>query len=81
MSASWPTERVIANPMGHPHFEYVERRLSWYGQMAAGVVRVIIADGKGRPRLHGLRGGDAAAVVLREQVRRLLVGKDCSRPA
>lgn len=76
MAGSWLTERVIANPMSlYP--EYVERRSSWYGQMTAGVVRVTVEDGTQGLGFVGCAKASAAAVALDEQVRALVVGKDC----
>ena len=76
MAASWLTERVIANPMSiYP--EYVERRSSWYGQMTAGVIRITVEDGTQGLGFVGCAKGSAAAVALEEQVRALVVGKDC----
>jgi L-rhamnonate dehydratase len=76
MATSWLTERVIANPMSiYP--EYVERRSSWYRRMSAGVVRVTAEDGtEGLGFVGGGKAG-AARVALEEQVRDLVVGKDC----
>jgi L-alanine-DL-glutamate epimerase-like enolase superfamily enzyme len=76
MASNWLTERVIANPMSiYP--EYTERRSSWYRQMSAGVVRITADDGT--TGLGFVGGGKASAGVamLDEQLRDLLVGKDC----
>jgi L-rhamnonate dehydratase len=76
MATNWLTERVIANPMSiYP--EYAERRSSWYRQMTAGVVRVTVEDGQYGLGFVGGSKASAAAQVLHEQVRHLLVGRDC----
>jgi L-rhamnonate dehydratase len=76
MASSWLTERVIANPMSiYP--EYVERRSSWYRRMSAGVVIVTVEDGTTGLGFVGGGKASAAAVALDEQVRDLVVGKDC----
>jgi hypothetical protein len=76
MASNWLTERVIANPMSiYP--EYFERRSSWYRQMTAGVVRVTVEDGSYGLGFVGGSKASAAAQVLHEQVRHLVVGKDC----
>jgi len=76
MASNWLTERVIANPMSiYP--EYAERRSSWYGQMTAGVVRITVEDGTEGLGFIGCGKGAAAAVALDEQIRGLVVGKDC----
>lgn len=76
MASSWLTERVIANPMSiYP--EYVERRSSWYRRMTAAVVKVTAEDGTCGLGFVGSARGSAAAVALDEQVRDLVVGKDC----
>lgn len=75
MTSSWLTERVIANPMSiYP--EYAERRSSWYRQMSAGVVTVTVEDGTQGFGFVGGAKATAASVVLDEQVRDLVVGKD-----
>jgi L-alanine-DL-glutamate epimerase-like enolase superfamily enzyme len=76
MATSWLTERVIANPMSlWP--EYVERRSSWYRTMTAGVVEVTVEDGTTGLGFVGGAKAAAARVALDEQVRDLVVGKDC----
>ena len=76
MAASWLTERVIANPMSiYP--EYAERRSSWYRRMTAGVIRITVEDGTYGLGFVGCGKAAAAAVALDEQVRDLVVGKDC----
>jgi L-alanine-DL-glutamate epimerase-like enolase superfamily enzyme len=76
MANNWLTDRVIANPMSQ-YPEYQPSRSLWYREMSAGLVEITVEDGT---RGHGFVGGGkaaAAAVVLDEQVRDLVVGKDC----
>jgi L-rhamnonate dehydratase len=76
MASNWLTERVIANPMSiYP--EYAERRSSWYRTMSAGVVRITTDDGVVGLGFVGGGKASAAGPMLDEQVRDLLVGKDC----
>jgi L-rhamnonate dehydratase len=76
MATSWLTERVIANPMSiYP--EYAERRSSWYRRMSAGVVVVTVEDGTTGIGFVGGGKATAARAALDEQVRDLVVGKDC----
>jgi L-rhamnonate dehydratase len=76
IAASWLTERLIANPMSiYP--EYVERRSTWFGRMSSGVVTVRLADGTEGYGFVGSGRATAAACVLDEQVRQLVVGKSC----
>jgi L-rhamnonate dehydratase len=74
MSGSWLTDKVIANPMSiYP--EYAERRSSWYRTQSAGVVAVGLEDGT---EGYGFIGGSkatAAASILREQLRDLVLGR------
>jgi L-rhamnonate dehydratase len=76
MAQNWLTERVIANPLSiYP--EYAERRSSWYRTMSAGVVRIETEEGVVGLGFVGGGKASAAAPMLDEQVRDLLVGKDC----
>ena len=76
MATNWLTERTIANPMSiYP--EYAARRSSWYSRMTAGVVRVTVEDGTYGLGFVGGGKASAAVNVLDEQVRHLVVGKDC----
>jgi L-rhamnonate dehydratase len=76
MAASWLTERVIANPMSiYP--EYVERRSTWYGTMTSGVITIRLEDGTEGHGFVGCGKASAAASILDEQVRDLVVGKTC----
>lgn len=76
MTTSWLTDQVIANPMAiYP--EYFKTRTSWYRTLSAGVVTVTTEDGT---QGHGFVGGgkaSAAVPMLDEQLRDLLVGKNC----
>jgi L-rhamnonate dehydratase len=68
MAGSWLSESVIANPMsGYP--EYWERRSSWFGEMTAAAIEIVIDDGKGR----------VAATILDAHFRSLLIGQDILR--
>lgn len=71
---SWLTEAVVANPMSiYP--EYWERRSSWYRNMSAAVIEVILEDGTSGLGFVGGGKGSAAATILDEQLRDLVVGK------
>jgi L-rhamnonate dehydratase len=74
MGGSWLTETVVANPMSiYP--EYWERRSTWFRQMMAAVVEIVLEDGTtGYGFAGGARGG-AVAAVIQEQMRHLVVGK------
>lgn len=74
MGGSWLTESVIANPMSiYP--EYWERRSSWYRKMTAAVVELRLENGVSGFGFVGGAKGAAAAVIVEEQVRDLVVGK------
>lgn len=76
MATSWLTERVIANPMSiYP--EYAERRSSWYRRMSAGVIVIGVEDGTCGLGFVGGGKASAAAALLDEQIRDLVVGRDC----
>ena len=75
MASNWLTERVIANPMSiYP--EYVERRSSWYRTMTAGVVEITTSEGISGLGFIGSGKARAAEVLLDEQSRDLLIGKN-----
>lgn len=74
MGGSWLTEHVVANPMSlYP--EYAAKRSSWYGKMTAAVVEVILEDGTSGCGFVGGAKGEAAANVIDEQLRALVLGK------
>ncbi|MEZ5354799.1 MAG: enolase C-terminal domain-like protein [Bryobacteraceae bacterium] len=74
MAASWLTESVIANPMSiYP--EYQLRRSSWFGRMSAALVEVELDDGTRGYGFCGGGKGSAAASIIDEQMRALVVGK------
>jgi L-rhamnonate dehydratase len=74
MQHSWLTESVIANPMSiYP--EYWEKRSSWYRTMSAGVVEVVLEDGTRGFGFIGGAKGNAAASIIDEQFRDLVLGK------
>lgn len=74
MGGSWLTEDVVANPMSiYP--EYAAKRSSWYGKMTAAVVEVILEDGTSGYGFAGGAKGEAAASVIDEQLRALVIGK------
>lgn len=74
MDGSWLTESIVANPMSiYP--EYWRQRSSWYRKMSAGVIEVVLENGiKGFGFIGGAKGSAAAAIVD-EQLRDLVVGK------
>lgn len=74
MAGSWLTESVIANPMS-AYPEYWQRRSSWFGRLKAAVMEVVLEDGT---RGHGFVGGgkgSAAASIVEEQMRSMVVGR------
>jgi L-rhamnonate dehydratase len=74
MGASWLTGSVIANPLS-AYPEYFANRASWFQTMSAGVIEIVLEDGT---RGFGFIGGgkaSAAAVILDEQMRALIVGR------
>lgn len=74
MGSSWLTASVVANPMSiYP--EYWERRASWFQTMSAAVIEVVLEDGISGFGFVGGGKGSAAAVILDEQMRALVVGK------
>lgn len=74
MGTSWLTEDVVANPMSiYP--QYWERRSSWYRKMSAGVIEVVLEDGTSGYGFIGGAKGSAAAQLLADQMRDLVVGK------
>lgn len=74
MGGSWLTETIVANPMSiYP--EYMAKRSSWYGTMTAAVVEVILEDGTSGFGFVGGAKGEAAASVIDEQLRTLVLGK------
>jgi L-rhamnonate dehydratase len=74
MAGSWLTETVVANPMSiYP--EYWARRSSWFQTMSAAVIEVILEDGTSGFGFVGGGKGSAAAVILDEQFRALVVGR------
>ena len=74
MGGSWLTEDVVANPMSlYP--EYAAKRTSWYGRMTSAVVEVILEDGTSGYGFVGGAKGEAAASVIDEQLRALVIGK------
>jgi len=74
MGGSWLTETVIANPMSiYP--EYWETRASWFRTMSAAVVEVVLEDGTTGLGYVGGGKGTAAAAILDEQIRGLVVGR------
>lgn len=73
MGGSWLTETVIANPMSiYPR--YWERRSSWFRTMTAAVIEVVLEDGTTGLGFVGGAKGRAAATILDEQMRDLVVG-------
>lgn len=75
MASNWLTEQVIANPMSiYP--EYVDRRSSWYRTMTAGVVEITTSEGISGLGFIGSGKARAAEVLLDEQIRDLLIGKN-----
>ncbi len=70
LARTWLTESVISSPLsGYP--EYAARRSSWQGMNAKVVVEIVTDEG-----LTGLgltTGGMAAAVIIRQHLRRFLV--------
>jgi L-rhamnonate dehydratase len=76
MANNWLTEKVIANPMS-AYPQYFERRSSWYQTQTAGVIEVIVEDGSIGYGFVGGSKATACAAMLDEQVRALVVGKDC----
>jgi L-rhamnonate dehydratase len=74
MGGSWLTESVVANPMSmYPG--YAETRSSWYRTMSAAVIEVILEDGTSGLGFVGGAKGSAAAIILDEQFRDLLIGR------
>src|SRR5579864_457893 len=74
MGDSWLTDSVVANPMSiYP--EYWEKRSSWYRRMSAGVVEVVLEDGTSGFGFIGGAKGTAAASVIGEQLRALVIGR------
>lgn len=77
MAASWLSEAVIANPMsGYP--EYWEKRSSWFGEMSAAAIELVLDNGT---RGYGFIGGGKgrlAPALLDEHLRALLLGKPIS---
>ena len=74
MGGSWLTESVVANPMSvYP--EYAAKRSSWFRTMSAAVIEVVLEDGTSGLGFVGGGKGSAAAVVIDEQFRDLLVGR------
>jgi L-rhamnonate dehydratase len=74
MAASWLSEAVIANPMsGYP--EYWEKRSSWFGEMTAAAIELVLDNGiRGYGFVGGGKGRVAAAIVD-SHFRSLLIGK------
>ena len=74
MAGSWLSESVIANPMsGYP--EYWERRSSWFGEMTAAAIEIVVEDGTRGFGFVGGGKGRVASAILDAQFRGLLVGK------
>lgn len=74
MGGSWLTESIIANPMSiYP--PYWERRSSWYRRMTAAVMEVVLDDGTSGFGFVGGAKGQAAAALVDEQLRDLVVGQ------
>ena len=74
MGGSWLTESVVANPMSvYP--EYAAKRSSWFRTMSAAVIEVILDDGTSGLGFVGGGKGSAAAGIIDEQFRDLLVGR------
>jgi len=74
MAGSWLTESVVANPMSiYP--EFWERRSSWFGTMSAGVIEVVLENGATGLGFMGGGRANAAAAVLDDQMRHLVIGK------
>ncbi len=74
MGSSWLTGSVIANPMS-AYPEYWENRASWFRVMSAGVIEVVLEDGTSGYGFIGGGKGSAAAAILDEQMRALVVGR------
>lgn len=74
MGGSWLTDAIVANPMSvYP--QYWEHRSSWYRTMSAAVVEVVLECGVSGYGFVGGAKGSAAAKVLEEQLRELVIGK------
>jgi L-rhamnonate dehydratase len=74
MGGSWLTDNVVANPMSlYP--EYWQRRSSWYGTMSAAVIEIVLENGISGFGFVGGGKGSAAACILQEQMRGLVIGK------
>lgn len=74
MTGSWLTEAVIANPMSiYP--EYWEKRSSWFRKMTAAVIEVELEDGTRGYGFVGGGKGTAAAALLDEQIRDLVLAR------
>jgi L-rhamnonate dehydratase len=74
MGGSWLTESVVANPMSiYP--DYAETRSSWYRTMSAAVIEIVLEDGTSGLGFVGGAKGSAAAIIIDEQFRDLLIGR------
>ena len=75
MKGSWLSEGLIANPMSiYP--EYRQKRQSWYGPMTSAIVEISTDAGiRGLGTVGGGKG-KLAAVVVDEQFRTLLIGRN-----
>jgi len=73
MAGSWLTESVIANPMSiYP--EYWERRSSWFGDMSAAAIEIVLEDGTRGFGFVGGGRGHSVGPLLDAQFRRLVTG-------
>jgi len=74
MAASWLSEDVIANPMsGYP--DYWLRRSSWFGEMTAAAVEIVLEDGTRGFGFVGGGKGRVAAAVIDSHLRGLVIGQ------
>ena len=74
MGGSWLTGTVIANPMS-AYPEYRENRASWFQTMTAAVIEVVLEDGTSGFGFVGGGKGNAAAAIVADQMRALVVGR------
>ena len=79
MGASWLTGSVIANPLS-AYPEYFANRASWFGEMSAGVIEIVLEDGTQGFGFVGGGKGTLSAVILEEQMGARSWGARSSRP-
>lgn len=75
MSASWLSEGTIANPMSI-YAEYKGKRSSWFGAMTSAIIEIVTSEGMTGLGTMGGGKGKLASVIVEDQFKNLLVGKD-----